>query len=79
MNISHTTALEIADNWEQMAASETGAHPARRETLRECADLIRMMVNREPETCPHAEAPFRFCYECPVKPCPLGIGGKAQQ
>src|SRR3546814_12646557 len=62
-SISESMANEIADNWEQMAATETAAHPARRETLRECADLIRMMANREPETCPHAEQTFRLCLE----------------
>ncbi|MBB4642390.1 hypothetical protein [Rhizorhapis suberifaciens] len=76
MDISQASALEIADNWDQMAASEADAPTGRRETLRECADLIRMMVNREPETCPHAQGPFRFCYECPVSPCPIGIGGE---
>jgi hypothetical protein len=35
---------EIAGNWEVMAAMEDAAHPARRATFRECADLLRSMV-----------------------------------
>lgn len=44
-HLSQTMAAEIADTWDVMAATEKGAHPARRATLRECADLIRMLAS----------------------------------
>lgn len=44
---------ELAATWEVMAATEDGSNPARRATLRECADAIRMLTtipdNREQE------------------------------
>jgi hypothetical protein len=42
MNISKSMALEIADNWDQMSA--TALSRDRRETLRECADLVRTLA-----------------------------------
>jgi hypothetical protein len=35
---------ELAGTWEVMAATEDGSNPARRATLRECADALRMML-----------------------------------
>lgn len=63
--ISENLALEIAENWEQMASTAEPA--ARRATLRECADLLRMMALRKPLACPRAERnglPFYYCYDC---------------
>jgi hypothetical protein len=73
-DILKSTALEIADNWDQMAATELNSDPARRSTLRWCADVIRMMASRQPLTCPHATSPLRYCMQCPVDPCPIEIG-----
>jgi hypothetical protein len=47
--LSRAIATEIADNWETMAAMEQGVSTDRRATLRECADLIRMMSEQRPQ------------------------------
>lgn len=54
-DISKSMALEIADNWEQMAVIENNSSLARRATLRECADLIRMMAERKETSWLHEE------------------------
>lgn len=69
--ISKNLATEIADGWENMAATEVDAHPKRRETLRECADLLRMLSDLGPLQCPRAarlHSPMRFCPDCPGAP-----------
>lgn len=35
---------ELAGTWEVMAATEDASSPARRATLRECADTLRMLL-----------------------------------
>lgn len=64
MDISKSLAEETADAWEAMAASELNASSDRRATLRECADLIRMLANRTPTRCPRAPDPFNYCPDC---------------
>lgn len=45
-DISNFLAQELADTWANMAKMEKAADPARRATLRECADMVRMLANR---------------------------------
>ena len=64
----------LAGTWQRESESG-GIHPARIAALRECADALRMLCEARFEDCPHA-APFRYCPECLVDPCPIGLGKK---
>lgn len=69
-DISKFQANELADTWDVMAG--TSPEQARRETLRECADTLRMLANAEPLRCPRAPEPFNYCPDCDgTFPCPM--------
>lgn len=71
-SISLTALAMLAGAWQAEADSGRGS-PDRREALRGCADMLRMLCEARFEDCPHA-APHRYCAECPVRPCPIGLG-----
>lgn len=48
---------------------------AERDALR--AEALRMLCEVRFEDCPHA-APHRYCAECPVQPCPIGLGARGE-
>lgn len=71
-----STLATLAGKWQAEADAPVDAPStfgtARRQTLRECADTLRMLCEVRFEDCPHA-APHRYCAQCPVKPCPIGL------
>jgi hypothetical protein len=75
--ISISTLVTLAGKWQEEADAPVDlpstAGTARRATLRECADTLRNLCDLRFEDCPHA-APHRYCAQCPVKPCPIGLG-----
>jgi hypothetical protein len=75
-SIQISTLATLAGKWQAEADgpvdSPSTAGSARRETLRECADVLRGLCESRFEDCPHA-APHRYCAQCPVTPCPIGL------
>lgn len=68
--ISKFQANKLADAWEARTGAESD--PKVRETLRECADTIRMFANVEPVERPRAPSPLRYCPDCDGSfPCQL--------
>ena len=78
MNTTQITTLALlAGKWQAEADSGAGS-PDRRAALRECADMLRMLCESRFEDCPHA-APHRYCAQCPVDPCPIGLNQGAKR
>jgi hypothetical protein len=76
--ISITTLVTLAGKWQEEADGPPGYQrtdygDGKREALRACADTLRMLCQVRFDDCPHA-APHRYCAQCPVKPCPIGLG-----
>lgn len=74
--ISQFLATELAETWETMAEMEHDSHAARRATLRECADALRMLSNRtvpEPQSCPYSGV-MRYCQYRPESVAKCGLG-----
>ncbi len=74
-SIQLSTLAALAGKWQSEADCGVGSAD-RRAALRECADTVRMLCEVRFEDCPHA-APHRYCAECPVSPCPIGLGEHA--
>lgn len=77
--ISISTLATLAGKWQAEADAapryqRTDYGDGKRETLRACADTLRILCEVRFDDCPHA-APHRYCAQCPVKPCPIGLGG----
>lgn len=74
--IQISTLVTLAGKWQAEAdapVTTPSTHgTARRETLRECADTLRMLCEARFEDCPHA-APHRYCDGCKATPCPIGL------
>lgn len=71
--IQISTLAALAGKWQQQADSEmVRASEETRAAVRACADTLRMLCEARFEDCPHA-APHRYCAQCPVKPCPIGL------
>lgn len=75
--IQISTLATLAGKWQSEADEppiyrQTDYGDGRRETLRKCADTLRMLCEARFEDCPHA-APHRYCDGCKVTPCPIGM------
>lgn len=72
--ISILALSTLVGKWQRQANHEMATAPEEaRAAVRACADTLRMLCETRFEDCPHA-APHRYCAECPVKPCPIGLG-----
>ena len=72
-SIQISTLAKLVGGWQREADCDKTISGERRVALRQCADTLRALCELRFEDCPHA-APFRYCQECPVIPCPIGLG-----